>query len=172
MAEIENRVFKNVPSKRIKYRNFQGKAGQYNNEGERYFCLVIDEEDAKDMMAEGWNVKLAQPKREGDEPFYYIQVKVEYTKGRPPKIVQKTKKGSTIIGEDSVQNLDWAEIDFAHISIRPYQWSMPNGAHGVKAYLKTMHVYLEEDEFDDSDDYYDVPESSKDIVDEAPWDDD
>ena len=164
MAQLEIKRFLDVPGKAIRYRNFQGKAGQYNNEGERYFCLMLGDRDAEEMKEEGWNIKYLQPKDPDDDPAPYVQVKVEMSKGRPPKVVQVTRKGKTYLDEQSIQNLDWAEIDKADISINPYEWSLPSGMHGVKAYLKTMYVTIAEDEFEDR--YYDVPDCAQNIVDE------
>lgn len=167
---IEPKKFFDVPGSAIRFRNFQGKAGRFNNEGERYFCLVLDDASADKMKAEGWNIRYLQPRSEEDDPVPYVQVKVEMSKGRPPKIVQVTRKGKTYLDETSVQNLDWAEIEKADVCIRAFEWSLPSGAHGVKAYLKTMYVTIAEDEFEER--YYDVPDSAQNIVDEAPWEDD
>ena len=167
---LEVRKFLDVPGSAIRFRNFQGKAGRFNNEGERYFCLVLDDESAEKMKEEGWNIRYLNPRDPEDDPVPYVQIKVEMSKGRPPKVVQVTRKGKTYLDETSIQNLDWAEIDKADISIRPFEWHLQNGTSGVKAYLKTMYVTIAEDEFEDR--YYDVPDSAQNIVDEAPWEDD
>ena len=41
MAETEVKKFYDVDSKAIRFRNFAGKAGQYNAEGDRNFCLLL-----------------------------------------------------------------------------------------------------------------------------------
>ena len=63
--------------------------------------------------------------------------------------------------QDSVKTLDWAEIEKADIAINPYEYDV-QGRHGIKAYLKTMYVTIQEDDFEDR--YYDVPESAKSIL--------
>lgn len=161
MAEVK--IFKHVEAKAIRFRNFAGKEGRYNKEGDRNFCLLLHPDDADEMQKEGWNIRYLDPRDDGDEPTPYIQVKVGFGgKGRPPKVVMVTKKGKTQINEDTVNILDWADIEFADIALNPYHYNV-NGKEGIKAYLKTMYVTIFEDEFEDQ--YYDVPDSAQNIVD-------
>ena len=158
----EKKIFKGVKSGAIRFRNFSGKEGKFNKEGDRNFCILLDPESADEMISEGWNVRFLNPRDDGDEPIPYIQVKVGFGgKGRPPKIVMISKTGQTQIGEDEVNILDWAEIDFADIAINPYHYTV-NGKSGVKAYLKTMYVTIVEDEFEDQ--YYDIPDSAQNVI--------
>lgn len=162
MAEVKK--FYDVVSGAIRFRNFAGKEGRYNKAGDRNFCLLLNPEDAAELLKDGWNVRFLDPRDEGDEPTPYIQIKVGFGgKGRPPKIVLVTKRGKTQVDEDTVNTLDWAEIEKADISINPYHYEV-NGKSGVKAYLKTMYVTIAEDDFEER--YYDVPDSAQNIVDE------
>lgn len=161
MSEYEVKKFYDVPGTAIRWRNFEGKAGKFNAEGDRNFCLVIDPDSADALQAEGFNIRFLKPRDEGDDPVPYLPVKVAYGKGRPPKIVMMTKRGKTELDETSVSNLDWADIEKADIAINPYHYNV-SGREGVKAYLKTMYVTIVEDEFEDR--YYDVPESAKSIL--------
>lgn len=145
-----------IEGARIGFRNFSGEEGRFNPKGRRNFCVFLEEDIAKDMEKEGWNVKWLQPREEEDEPQAYLQVKVVFGK-IPPKIVLVTGRGKTRLDEDTVNILDWAEVQNVDLVIRPYNWEV-NGNTGVSAYVKTMYVTLREDEFESK--YYDVPDSA------------
>ena len=151
---VENNI--RIEGARIGFRNFSGEEGRFNPKGRRNFCVFLEEDIAKDMEKEGWNVKWLQPREEGDEPQAYLQVKLVFGK-IPPKIVLVTGRGKTRLDEDTVNILDWAEIQNVDLVIRPYNWEV-NGSTGVSAYIKTMYVTLKEDEFESK--YYDVPDSA------------
>lgn len=157
---LETKKFYDVNGSAIRFRNFEGKAGKFNSEGDRNFCLLLDPDAADELQVEGFNVRYLRPRDENEEPVPYLQIKVAYGKGRPPKIVQVTSRGKCELDEESVRNLDWAEIRKADISINPYEYNV-NGRSGIKAYLKTMYVTIEEDDFEER--YLDVPDSARNI---------
>lgn len=137
----------------IAFRNFAGREGQYNAEGDRNFCIILDQENANLLSKEGWNVKSLKPRDEGDAPRFYIQVSVNF-KGRPPKLSMVNSKGRTIITESECEILDWVDIKQADVILNPYEWTV-NGKSGVKAYLKNLVVVMDEDELDLK--YGDIP---------------
>jgi hypothetical protein len=102
------------------------------------------------MAADGWNVKWLKPREdaeEGDEPQAYLQVTANFDKGRPPRVVMITSRGRTNLDENTVEMLDWADIQNTDMIVRPYEWSV-NGKTGVKAYLQSIYVTVEEDDLE------------------------
>lgn len=128
------------------FRNFAGKEGQYNREGDRNFSVILDPAVAETMAADGWNVKYLRPREEGDEPQPYIQVAVNF-RNRPPRIVMLSSTGRTNISEDTADVLDFVEIGNADLICRAYEWSV-NGKTGIKAYLQSLFITINEDELE------------------------
>lgn len=127
----------------IAFRNFEGKEDTYNRAGDRNFAILLGEDQAAKMLQDGWNVKHLKARDEEEVPQAYIQVAVSY-KARPPKIGMVTSKGLTYLGEGEVEMLDWVDIETADVTLNPYEWAV-NGKTGVKAYLQSLFLKIEED---------------------------
>lgn len=127
----------------IIFRNFAGKEGQYNREGDRNFAVILPPDIAMQMLKDGWNVRYLEAREEGDEPTPYIQVAVNF-KNRPPRVILLTATTRTQLDEESVEILDWADIQTADLIARGYDWIV-NDKTGTKAYLQSLFVTIEED---------------------------
>ncbi len=49
---------------RIIFRNFAGKEGMYNRDGDRNFCVILDPKLASQMAEDGWNIKILRVREE------------------------------------------------------------------------------------------------------------
>jgi hypothetical protein len=144
MADSNNVVMEGV---RIIFRNFAGKETEYNREGDRNFCVLLDDEIANAMAADDWNIKWLDPREDADEgetPQAYLPVSVNFKKGRPPRIVLITSRNRNHLDEKEVEMLDWVDIQNVDLIIRPYHWNV-NNKTGVKAYLQSLYITIEED---------------------------
>lgn len=144
------------------FRNFAGEPDKFNPDGgKRKFVVGLTGADVQyngetisDMdilRKDGWRVNTLSSRDPEDPPTEILNVKIKFGKV-PPKIIQVTSSGKVQLDEETVKCLDWAEIIKADVSIRPYEWEPGH----ISAYLKTLYVQIEEDEFES--DYADVAE--------------
>ena len=160
---IKNIQLTNLERRHIMFRNFSGRTGKYNKNGDRTFCIRIDDPAlAQELNEEGWNIKVLAPRNDEEEPVHYLPVAISF-RNYPAHIYQHTGKVVTELNEDNVGNLDDVDILGVDIVVRPYQYERDDGSTGVKAYVKYMHVTVEEDPFAYK---YATEESPEDDV---PW---
>lgn len=133
---------------RIIFRNLSGKPDKFNAQGgARKFGVVLPPELADQLVKEGWNVKYLKPREEGEEPTPWLDVKVNYA-NRPPKIYLITNKSKRLLNENTVGEIDYAEIKTVDVVINPSHWTM-GGKEGIAAYVKEMYVTIQESYFSD-----------------------
>ena len=134
-----------IENARLIFKNFSGEESKFNRGGNKNFCVLLDHDMAQDLEAEGWNVKYLRPREDGEEPAPYLQVTVAYG-NIPPKVIMIAGRNKVPLDSVTVGTLDYAEIRNVDLIIRPYNWTV-NGKQGIKAYLKTMYVEIEQDAF-------------------------
>lgn len=128
-----------IDDARIVYRNFSGVGSKFNREGDRNFAVVIPDEDlAMRLKDEGWNVKIKDPRDEGDSPFMYLPVKIKFN-DRGPIFHLRTGRNQIKLDEESIGCLDRIDILAADMDLRPYDWDV-NGKTGRTAYLQSIRV--------------------------------
>ena len=140
-----------IDDARIIFRNFRGEASKFNREGDKNFAVVIETEEMADaLVKEGWNVKIREPREEGDDPFIYLPVKVKFN-DRGPQVYLVTGDRSNKLDEESVGMLDDIDIVSCDMDIRPYDWIIQEGTpdekRGRAAYLQSIEVTQEIDRF-------------------------
>lgn len=145
MAEKINNL--KISNARIIFRNFSGRETKYNRLGNRNFHIIIDNAElAEKLSSEGWNIKSYE--RDG-EISYSLPVAVSFNY-YPPSIHSviddMSDRKINEITEDNVDELDCADIISVDAIIRPYSWEVGE-KKGIKAYLKTLYVNIDIDEF-------------------------
>lgn len=136
-----------IENAQILFRNLEGRKTTFNPDGgKRDFVLVLDEELAERLSADGWNVKRLRAREEGDPETPFIRVSLSY-KNRPPRVILISRKGRNTLPEDLVGMADFVDIDSVDLTINPYRWEV-NGQRGVKAYLSVMYIVLKESPLD------------------------
>ena len=151
----------NIENAKIIFRNFKGEGSKYNRQGAKNFCVIIDDPETANELAQiGWNIRKLPARDEDENEVYYLQVSVSFD-NIPPKVFLITRKNKTMLNADTISTLDYAEIKNVDLIIRPYNWEISgkDGVKcGVKAYLKTMYVTIFEDEFADKYSKFEGPD--------------
>lgn len=132
-----------IENAHIVYRNFSGAAKKFNAKGLRNFHVVLDPDQAKKLEQDGWNVKWPKPREDGEDRNPTIKVKVRFD-NYPPQIHQITSRGDLLLDEETVCNLDFAEIENVHLTIVGSYNELDTGWKGFTAYLSKMVVFLSE----------------------------
>ena len=141
----ENLKLENAVLGRGSYRNFAGEKTQFNPTGKRTFVVLLDEQNGRLLEQQGWHIRWREPRDEQDDPTALLTVEVKFG-DYPPKIVLISGGTLTTLDETNIGILDTAEIDRCDLIFRPSNWEV-NGNSGTKAYVKTMYVTLQDDDF-------------------------
>lgn len=160
MATQQARQPITLEGRRIHFRNFAGAPTRFNVQGGvRDFVVFLEDEEAKAMQLDGWNIKYLKARDEDDQPAPILRVKLKWPMGesraRPPRVILITSRGKTQLDETTVDLLDWADIDNVDMIIRPWEWTI-NGNSGISAYLNSIYVTIREDELERK--YMDTPD--------------
>lgn len=143
----------NVENAELRFKNFSGAKSEFNKDGKREFSVIFDEDTARQLIDEGWNVRELRKRDPEDETKYALKVRVKYADDPiyahlDPKIIMISGKKKTLLDADSVGALDYAEIENADIIIRPYNYDR-NGTKGIAAYLHTAYITVVQDAFEE-----------------------
>ena len=153
----------------IIFPNFDGHETDYNDAGQKNFCVIIpDEETALAMREDLWNIKELPPLDEGGPVRYYMSVNLSWRGRTAPAVWMKTGKNTELLTEETVSVLQGKKFESVHLIINPSNWPRNwdpevGGPHGVKGYVDSMYVTLQTDPFyaeffgTDDEDEDDVP---------------
>lgn len=146
-----------IEGARILFRDFSGEKNRYNND--RTFCVVLEPELAEALTNDGWPVKWLEPRNDEETRTPYLRVKVQFRKHEQyerssPQIVLISNGVKKELNEESVNILDWVNIENADLQIRPYNYEI-NGKTGIKPYLNSLWITIREDTLESK--YKDIP---------------
>lgn len=133
---------------RLVFRNFSGTPDRFNKTGKKLFSVVLPQDVADELSAQGWNVKRRDPRDEDDDPLLFLGVEARFN-NYPPEIWMVVGRKRILLDDVSVSTLDHARILDADVVLAPYPYQLEEGGEwGIKAYLRKMYVTIEEDELD------------------------
>lgn len=133
----------------IVWTNFAGEARQFNAAGQQNFCIILNQQEADQLVDLGYNVKMTKERKADSGEILggqlYIQVDLEW-KFKPSRIIMigQTTRKETQLDQEAAGILDDMEIVMSDVIIRPYDWDV-NGKQGTSAKLKTGYFTVYED---------------------------
>lgn len=131
----------------IKYPNLEGRADQFNRNGERYVNIIVDEEYVDFLRNDlGINVKERPRNKEGTEFEYSIKAKMRFN-GRTTIYLSDTMTSKHIkINEDTANVVDTANIVYADFDLNVREWEL-GGRSGVNLWIDKANFVQEYDRF-------------------------
>lgn len=121
--------------------NFSGdpKRDRFGNTQRKANLVIPDIDQARQLIDEGYNVKLTKP-REGEEegfvPRYFVSVKLNYDSPWPPKVYLVTENDGVLLDAESVCCIDNMWVESVNAVLNPYE-----GPNGKSLYVKSMEVF-------------------------------
>lgn len=161
----------------ILFCNLEGRAEGFNDKGNRNFRLKFNDDDfAKSLSEDGWNIKIYTPKNDDYDPYYYLTVKSKFRVDSPnvrqdPEIHMINSKNDILLKEKHMADLDAKfrahEVVSCDLIIHPSPWNNARfgAGEGITAYLKQMWAVVNDSPFadryanrnDDFNDDSDIP---------------
>lgn len=147
-----------IENARILFRNFEGREDRFNKLGDRNFCVLLDEVQAKELAEDyGLNVKTLRSREEGDPDEFYLKIAVGY-KVKPPMLVMLTTRpnpevegGFEVVRSDIPESnchvFDWVDIDKVDLVFTASPWEVGEKS-GIKAWVNSLYVTIAQDELD------------------------
>lgn len=123
----------------IGLRNFEGREGRFNKDGERSFAIFLTEEQAIELINQGLNVKPPKFDEEGNQlgrSFLKVKVRFDII---PPEIFfsrgEEDENGKIIIKllpMSELRTLDNADLEYCDLKVNVREWSKgPNKGKSV-----------------------------------------
>lgn len=127
------------------FSHFDGQADTFNDPGDHNFTLIIDEEHARELIAEGWNIRVMDGREEGDPPEYLLKVKISY-RFEPPKVYLIKGERKIRANELDLSDIKRATCEQLDLIITPSPWVHGRDS-GITAYVKEMYAKVKESRF-------------------------
>ena len=133
----------------IIYKNFDGGPTKFNPAGgKRTFSLVVPQDIADQLVADGWNVKVRHSEDGPEDDMFYTEIVVNLESQYPPKlhlITRFAERESMIeLDASNIKELDNNFLYNVDLIIHPFNHGRVNAAGAtVKGYLKTLYATVE-----------------------------
>jgi len=127
------------------FSHFDGRQDTFNDEGDHNFTLIIPEDQARELLAEGWNVRTMEGREEGDPLEYLLKVKISY-RFEAPKIYLIKGKRKFRADESDLADIKRSTCEQLDVIVSPSPW-VHGRESGITAYVKEMYAKVKESRF-------------------------
>ena len=130
-----------IKNAKIICKNFKGAERQYNPEGKRTFCVVLDIPTDEVMKLEeaGWNVRILKPSEDYPEGGYMISVEARFKPYSPVIWIRRNGGAEMMMNEATISELDNMSFQKVDLKISGSAYE----PHKIKAYLREMYADVE-----------------------------
>lgn len=160
----QDRPYTNVVVKNacIMFTNFAGEKDRFNM-GKPQFNLVLTEEAARDLQADGWNVRTMPAREEGESPTYMTNINVAFSDDgrRNPTIkLYSSLDGKRVcrrLSAETIGILD--DIRLERINLRIGSFNYDGDKYTMKGYLHELQAVQKAEQTSFDDDYADYQDN-------------
>lgn len=160
----QDRPYTNVVVKNacIMFTNFTGEKDRFNM-GKPQFNLVLTEEAARDLQADGWNVRVMPAREEGEPPTYMTNINVAFSSDgrRNPTIkLYSSLDGKRVcrrLSAETIGVLD--DIRLERINLRIGSFNYDGDKYTMKGYLHELQAVQKAEQTSFDDDYADYQDN-------------
>lgn len=160
----QDRPYTNVIVKNacIMFTNFAGEKDRFNM-GKPQFNLVLTEEAARDLQADGWNVRIMPAREEGESPTYMTNINVAFSDDgrRNPTIkLYSSLDGKRVcrrLSAETIGILD--DIRLERINLRIGSFNYDGDKYTMKGYLHELQAVQKAEQTSFDDDYADYQDN-------------
>lgn len=160
----QDRPYTNVVVKNacIMFTNFAGEKDRFNM-GKPQFNLVLTEEAARDLQADGWNVRIMPALEEGEPPTYMTNINVTFSDDgrRNPTIkLYSSLDGKRVcrrLSAETIGILD--DIRLERINLRIGSFNYDGDKYTMKGYLHELQAVQKAEQTSFDDDYADYQDN-------------
>lgn len=127
------------------FSHFDGREDTFNQQGDYNFMIILPEDVAEKMAADGWNIKVMDGYEEGDPPEHLLKVKISY-KYEPPKIYLIKGERKLRADESDLADIRRDTCEQIDVIVTPSRWVHGKNT-GISAYTKELYAKVKESRF-------------------------
>jgi len=129
------------------FSHFAGEEDRFNGKGDHNFMVILPDDIAEKMRAEGWNIRTMEGYEEGDPPEHLLKIKISF-KYEPPKIyfITEETQRRMRVGQRDLADIRRDTARQIDVVITPSRW-VQGANSGITAYARELYVKIKYSRF-------------------------